>query len=477
MVLFRQRRTFVCVAGLVLAAAVLYSAFGTKYQASMKVLVRRGRADTPVSAGENAPLDVTRMAVTEEEINSEVELIRDRELMRRVVQEAKYGGRDWLHAIRMSEGRPQQLERAAKRLTSKIKVEPIKRTNLIAISFTAERPEVAAKVLQSLSKAYLEKHTAVHRPSGESSFFEQQKLESRRQLEDAQRKVLQFTNANGVVAAAQERDLALQRFSELDAMSRQAKIEVTETRQKVSELLSQLAKLPERTTTQIRRADNPELLKSLESTLLELQLKRIQMLNKFEPTQRLVQEVEQQIEQTNSAIRLAQTSPVEDETTDKNSHYEWAKLELERAQVQLKGLEARERAITAQESAYRAHTQRLGEEAIAQDELMSAEKAAQENYLLYVRKQEEARLDDALDERGIVNVAIAEQPTVPALPVWPVWNVIAMGIVAAAGAGTGAALVADYTDPGFRNPEDVSAYLHLPVLASLPRPVSGRLSA
>ena len=116
----------------------------------------------------------------------------------------------------------------------------------------------------------------------------------------------------------------------------------------------------------------------------------------------------------------------------------------------------------------------LGEDAITQDDLLSAEKAAEENYLLYVKKQEEARMDDALDERGIVNVAIAEQPVAPALPVWSTWAVLAMGLAAAGAAGTGAAFAADYLDPAFRTPEDVLAYLNSPVLASLPRTARGK---
>ena len=72
MVVFRQRKTFLFVSAVVLLGAVLYAIAGTKYQATMKVLVRRGRAEAPVSSGENAPLDLTRMGVTEEELNSEV---------------------------------------------------------------------------------------------------------------------------------------------------------------------------------------------------------------------------------------------------------------------------------------------------------------------------------------------------------------------------------------------------------------------
>ena len=86
-------------------------------------------------------------------------------------------------------------------------------------------------------------------------------------------------------------------------------------------------------------------------------------------------------------------------------------------------------------------------------------------------------MDDALDERGIVNVVIAQQPATPALPEMAGWAVVAVGIVAAGGAGAGAAFVADYLNPGFRNPDDVVAYLELPVLASLPSSVQGRLSA
>ena len=477
MVMFRQRRVFVCVSGLVLAATILYALFGAKYEANMKVLVRRGRADAPVSAGENAPLDLTRVAITEEELNSEVELLRDDDVLRRVVEETGIGGRDWFHFARLGEGQAQRVERAARRLAGRLKVDALKKTNLIAISYAADDPQVAAKVLQSVANAYLEKHMAVHRPTGELHFFEQQTVESRRQLEEAQRRLLTFTTQHGVVEAGQQRDLALQKLSDVDARERQTRIDLAETKQRASELQDLLARLPERTTTQLRTADNPELLKALKSSLLDLELKRTQLLTKFEPTHRLVQEVDQQIAQAQAAIIAESATPVRDETTDKNVHYEWATAELQQAQVQLKSLQAREAATSVQEAAYRGMAERMGADAITQDDLLSSEKAALENYLLYVKKQEEARMDDALDERGIVNAAIAEQPVAPALPVWSAWMVLGVGLVAASALGTGAAFAADYLDPALRDPDDVMAYLNAPVLASLPRDRRRRLSA
>ena len=86
-------------------------------------------------------------------------------------------------------------------------------------------------------------------------------------------------------------------------------------------------------------------------------------------------------------------------------------------------------------------------------------------------------MNDALDERGIVNVAMAQEPTAPALPVRSVWMVLALGLIAAGTTATGTAFVADYLNPVFRDPDDVVACLNSPVLASLPRKPCGRLSA
>ena len=476
MVLFRQRRVFVCAAGTVLAMAILYAFLGTKYQANMKVLVRKGRADALVSAAEDAPIDLSRMTITEEELNSEVELLRDDEVLRKVVEQTGTG-RDWFHFLRLGEGDAQRVERGARRLAKKLEVEPVKKTNLITVSYAADDPQKAAKVLQAVANVYLGKHMEVHRPSGELHFFEQQTAESRRQLEASQQKLLNFASGHGVVAAAQQRDLALQKMSEVDAGYRQTRVDLAETQQRVWELGDLLTKLPERTTTQVRTADNPELLKALKSSLLDLELKRTQLLTKFEPSHRMVQEIDQQIAQNQAMIAAENTLPLRDETTDKSVHYEWAKSELQKAQVELKALQAREAATSTQEAAYQAMARQLGDEAITQDDLVSTEKAAEDSYLLYVKKQEEARMDDALDERGIVNVAIAEHPVVPALPVWSAWMVLAVGLAAAGAAGTGAAFAADYLDPAFRTPDDVLAYLHSPVLASLPRRARGKLLA
>lgn len=240
-----------------------------------------------------------------------------------------------------------------------------------------------------------------------------------------------FTKGHGVVVAGQQRDLILQRLDAAEGSYGQTQLRMAEAEHRLRELDAEVAELPERATTQVRTADNAELLRALKASLLDLQLKKIQLLTKFEPNHPLLQEVEQQILQAEATIAGQKLTPVRDETTDKNADYEWAKAEAQKARVELKGLQARELAANQQLIEYRSQARQLGEDAITQDDLMSSEKAAQDNYLLYVKKREEARMGDALDEDGIVNVAIAQQPVAPALPVWPAASVVMVGFVAA----------------------------------------------
>src|SRR5208282_4555325 len=131
MVLFRHRKLFLVVSGLVFVLAVVYAFAGATYRAQVRVLVRRGRADPPVTAQQNAPPDFSRVEVTEEELNSEVELIKDNDVLRRVVEANDLAAHDWLRFLRPHEAEAARVERAAKKLAGRLNVESLKKTNLI----------------------------------------------------------------------------------------------------------------------------------------------------------------------------------------------------------------------------------------------------------------------------------------------------------------------------------------------------------
>jgi uncharacterized protein involved in exopolysaccharide biosynthesis len=462
-VLFRRRRVFVISFAVILLAALLYAFFLPSYQSQLKILVRRGRLDPPMTPQPTAASEYSRYDVTEEELNSEVELLKDDEILRRVVLANGLADqeRTWWR-----QDNEVQIARAVRRLASRLNVQPMRKTRLISVRYQSSDPRQAAKVLRTLADFYTEKHLEVHRPSGESAFFEQQTGKYQLELEQAENRLLGMIDVAGVVAAAQERDVALQKLSDADGRFREIPIAIQETERRIQELESQLAVLSERTTTEIRTADNP-LLEKLKSQLLTLSLKRTELLTKFQPNYRIVQEVDQQIAETKAAIATESLAPVREETTAKDANYGWAKSELQKARVELGGLRAREQAAQGLVSVYRGRARELARNSIEEQRLLRNVKAAEESYLLYRRKREEARIGDALDERGIINVAMIEEPRTPALPQRSPLNVSFFGFLAATVLSTGAAFAADYAHPGFRTPAEVADLLGTPVLASL----------
>jgi uncharacterized protein involved in exopolysaccharide biosynthesis len=348
-------------------------------------------------------------------------------------------------------------------------VEPLRKSNLIQVRYQDASATQAARVLEALSRAYVQKHTELQRPSGEAEFFEQRTAEYEQKLHESEAQLVSFGRNRGVASPALERDIALQKLGEAEAAYRQIDQERVETDRRATALRAQLKSFPTRSVTLKRWADNPQLLEKLKTHLLELQLKRTDLLTRFEPSYRPVQEVDHEIEETRQSIASEALTPVRDETTDKDPNYEWARMELEKTQVQEESLRARQVVASAQIVTLHTMAQQRQSDAVAQDDLVRTAKAEEDSYLLYRRKREEARIADALDDRRILNVAVLGPPVAPVLPLHSMMFWLAVGLGLALPISIGAGFTAEYFDATIRTPDEAHGLLEVPVLAWLPQ--------
>jgi uncharacterized protein involved in exopolysaccharide biosynthesis len=465
-VMFRQRWPMLAAFALVVIAVAVSGLWIPKYEAQMKILVLRQRSDAMVTSSANAPSQYSNDQVSEEDLNSEVELLNSDDLLRKVVLATGLDGQSGSstegdNAVRVA--------KAVRKLGKDLKIEPLRKTNVISASYDARDPKMAEEVLKALSAAYMEKHLELHHSSGEFKFFDQQTDQYKQGLNQAQQKLTDFTKGTGVVSAELERDSALHQANDFDSTARQAQTTMLETEQRVRALQAELQTIKPRMTTVVRNSDNPQLLEQLKSTLLNLELKRTALLTKYEPTYRLVQEVDQQIADAKSAIAAEESKPIRDESSDQNPDYQWVQAELTKAQADLSGLKARAAAAAAVGTKYHAQAQSLDQSMVTQQNLLQDAKTQEDNYLLYERKREEARISNALDQGGILNVALAEQPVVPALPKRSPLGVALLTLLLAGTFSLSTAFVLDFMDPTFRTPDELAGYLGTPVLASLPK--------
>ena len=461
-IFFRQSRLVAATFSCVVAVTLLCALLSPRYESHFRILLRHERSDPPVSAQGGNAVDFRRGEITEEELNSESALLRDENLLRRVVSAAE------LVPANIGKDRKTEIEQAVRRLASQLEVEPVKRSNLIDIRYRSRDPDKAAKVLTALAAAYLHKHLELHRPSGESVFFNEQAEASGKRLQHAEAQLVEFTRTRGVASAALERDIALQRLGEAEAHYRQVTLDRAQNEQRIAALAQQLASFPPRSVTLKKWSDNPQLLQQMKGRLLELQLRRAELLTRFQPSYALVREVDRQIEETRQAIAAEALTPVRDETSDKDPNYEWARMELEKAEVEREALTARDATARDQITNLRAVAQERQSDSVAQQNLVRNAKLEEENYLLYQRKREEARIGDALDAQRILNVTLIEHPVAPALPVHSMLFYLLLAVGLGLMASVAVAFVADYFDPTIRTPDEAQILLDVPVLTWLP---------
>jgi uncharacterized protein involved in exopolysaccharide biosynthesis len=359
------------------------------------------------------------------------------------------------------------IARAVRQLEKDLRVDAIKKTNLIVATYNSHDPQLAAQVLATLANLYVEKHVAVHRPAGASDFFHREAEKYREELSRAEKDLMNFDLQAEVVSAQLEKEATLQRLADFKVASSQTEAAIAETQQRIQVLQTTAAALPTRMVTQVRNADDGMLISALKTNLVTLEQKRIELLGKFEPGYRAVQEVDGQIAAARAA--LAEKSPLHDETTDRDPTYQWTQEELAKANADLAGLQARAAAINRSVQSYEGNARSLASKELAQDDLLRGIKSAEDNYLLSLRKEEEARMSDALDQGRILNVAIAEPASVPALPSNHRVRTIFFGALLAVFASAALAFASERADSTLRTPEEVGSILNVPVLAAIPR--------
>ena len=467
--------------GLVLCTVLGIILLPKDYEAKMKILVKRERVDAAVSPGRDAVMS-NPGGVTEEELNSEVELLKSRDLLEKVVISCNLQELlsshfwDWLLPASATnesadrQGSEKKISQAVLSLENKLQIEPLRKTDLIQVTYDSPDPQLAARVLRTLGSLYLEKTVEVHRPPGAFDFFQAESQHYDQHLQAAEAELTKFDREKGVADPQLEKQIALQKLSEFVATYNSTQVAIKEGEKRTRVVQEQLVTTPEQTVSQVRSSENQFLMQQLKTTLLDLQLKRTALLENFKPDYRTVQEVQKQIDQTIATITKAENSPELEETKDRNPSYEWLQSELTKSNAELASLHARADETLSIIRQYRAQLGTIDVNGAAQQNLLREVKEAEGNDLLYKQKREEARIGDALDRQRIVNVAIAEAATVPALPAHPHWALtLLLGILLACLVSPGVAFAVDYFDPSLRTPDELRDVLQIPVLAALPK--------
>jgi len=470
--LFRRKRAFAYTFGGVMLGTVL-AAFilNSTHKATMEILVNDQRSDPTVTAqstqGQGAPAPVGDSI-----IGSEIELLKSPDLLHGVVIANKLQDRErksftaFLHPGASDDW---YVARAVQHLGSKLGTQQVTKTSMIQVDYSSANPQLAYSVLDTLSKLYLAKHNAVRRPAGSYTFFAEEADKYQKALVASEARLADFTKSTGIASPDVQRTDLAQHVANAVAALESARQVIAADKRKLEDVTTRMKGVPERSLAQQSTDSAQSLMQQLQANLLAAQLKKTQLLMKYEPGYPLVQEANQEVAETEAAIASATKQQYVNQTTDRDPTYELMREDVAKTQADLAFQQATAGGLEKSIHGLQIQMVDLDQKALVQADLNREVKANEANYLLYVSKREQERTSDALDEKRIANVSIAVPPVLPILPLIGPALIIFCGIVLACFIGAGTAFLAEYLNPSLRTPAEVFEVLRIPVLASVPK--------
>jgi succinoglycan biosynthesis transport protein ExoP len=464
---FKRKWQVLAILAVVVLSIIISGVLRPKlFKTVAKVMLRPSRAEVQVSAGDQREITLP-VAASTEMINSEMEILRSQELMRRAIARMKDKGTPIFGAdATMSE------EEQITALQGMLVVTPAPQSNVIEIDLLSRNPVKGREIVNAITDAYLARHAELHGNGGAVDFFEAQKQTLRDRVADAEARLAAFVDREGLVLPEDQiRSVLKDATRGADTVSLQmAKIRGLE--QRIQTLHQQLASTPDIVKSQVELI-NPTT-QSLALELSKKETERAGLLQNYTEEDRTVANLTAEIGMIKSQLSSEQGNAIQGSSrTVLNPIHQDLQRRLLNSQMNLEDLRARVAGMSekldnaAAESTKKAIGMR--QKTIQLSRLQQEVSAARDAFQLYEKKQEEARISEALDTERFLNVSVLEGATLPSEP-YNKMNplVVLAALIVGTGLGVGAAIGLEFLGRNFKFEEQVEQYLELPVFAVIP---------
>ncbi len=413
--IFRYRQLWIFVAAGVIALTLLYTLLMPKeYRSEMEILVQNTRGAEQITPDRNTGT-VTINDVTEEQINSEIELLRSRGLAN-VVVDPQWNSRQ---VSALSYAQLKAHDKAVAEFEKHLSAELVRKSNIIHLTYTASDPHQATEYMTRLLTAFLAKQREIAQPPGTADFFASEAERYKHELDDAQQKLTAFQQKQQIVSVPDTEQSIDGQVNAAEAELRSTDAQISEVTRKLGTQTRQLKGISARQTTVERTVPNEYSIEQLNTMLAELENKRTTLLTKFTENDRLVQEVNKQIADTKASLANAQHMTSQEQSTDVNPVWQAVTGSIIENEADRQALRARHDALVQQIAGLRGNLSDVEGSTVEYTTLRQQVTDLENNYQLYTQKRDEARIADQMNANRLLNVSIAQSPTFTISPFRP----------------------------------------------------------
>ena len=478
-----------------------------KYEATMSILVSRVRSDPQISPSEK-PSDSTQVTISDEEFNSELELIKGSEIITAVIKELDLTNNQapqnetWLSNLRTkiklkiygSFGKETSktknstnqeadftFEKTVNRISGNLSVVPTKKSRIIKVSYTDTDPLRAKKTLEKIYEKYFELRANLNekvREKEESQageVFNGLSGNFSRKLNSSTNRLKKFDEENNIsgTETGVQKELLLKQLYETQAQLSSTQTEIVETQQRIKDLQQKVTAQPEQIQTG-SVSKYVSAVDKIKEELTRLEQQRTQLLQKYQPNSRPVQENEERIQQLKKSVAEEIANPPQEKTYALNDVRRRLENDLLNAQTNLVVLKEREKSLSPLVSKLRTQTTFLNSKTIERAGLEREKNINEEAYLLYQKKARENEISQALNREKVVNLSLVDPPRTDgeAKSPKPLLNLLVLLFIGGT-AGFASAIIlekfiaASHDDDLIISAREIEGRLNLPLLASI----------
>ncbi len=462
---FRYRRLWLMVVlGVVAITAVYILLFPRRYRSEMDILVQNKRGDEQITPN-RINGEITINGVTEEQINSEIQLLTSRGLANQVIDP----GWSSQAEAKMTHEQLKAHDKAVTRFEKHLTVSMVRKSNVIEVAFIASDPKTATDTLNRLLAAFLKKQQELAQPPGTAKFFADQAANYKQQLDQAQQQLAEYQQQNKIVSLPDSEDTLDRQINDEQTDLRATDAQISALSQQLSSQTLHLRSIPSRQMTAVRTIPNDYSIERLNTMLAELENQRTSLMTKFTANDRLVQEIDKQIKDTKQALSKAQLMTSQEHDTDVNPIWQSVTGSIIQNETEREALKAKHAALTNQIAALQGKLSGVEGSTVTFDTLRQKVADLQNNYQLYTQKRDEAEIADAMNASRLLNVAVAQSPSFSVIPdsPKPVVDTV-LGTFTALFFASFLVFFAEIGRNTFANSSEVERSLRGPVLAEVP---------
>jgi succinoglycan biosynthesis transport protein ExoP len=425
-----------------------------EYKASAKILVENDRRANIELSG-NLTERASRHVTPVETLNSQIELLKSRHILRHVVK-----------ILKLAETPEDQVAEVS-RLKTMIEAHIIPSTSIIEVTYSDEEPDRAMNVVNTLVDVFLKYNIKMLEGGGAYDFYKDQYDQNKKKLEKFFAQLNDLRMKVGIYGNLEDEQKIIQtRLTTLEEKLINNKIEIDRTVAKIEVLKDHLAQQPHRIRSNIDKEPNPRVIELKEQLIaMEIELNRLLQVNSPDDRfvkykKREIEKVKLQLEQLPEEMEVKYVSIV-------NPLYEHLNKELELASAHLEEMKRSRDKLTSEIALERKRFTTLNNYAYELTKLEQAVSIHTKKHREYVNKLETATFVENMNKANITTASIAEQAEVSLPQKSRFQNSLMLMLVLSIFISLAAAYMKERMRPVIISEDQIKGLLGLPVLATI----------